>query len=84
MRRSTLVCEHKDEPHERFTPFALRPYLEEYGFSRMARDTGFSREGLHRAFSNGGNPRLKMILAVIEKLGIHTCFSSLSKENDNG
>jgi hypothetical protein len=70
-----LVCEFKEQPHHKLTPQSIAPYLREYGISRMARETRFSRGGLTRAFGPKGNPRLDMLFAVINKLHIHTCFS---------
>ncbi|MBJ3816253.1 putative addiction module antidote protein [Shimwellia pseudoproteus] len=38
--------------------------------SRIAAETGLSREQLYRAFSDKGNPTLKSTLAALKALGI--------------
>jgi probable addiction module antidote protein len=40
------------------------------GMSRIANETGLSREQLYRSFSENGNPTLKTTLAVMKALGI--------------
>ena len=40
------------------------------GMSRIAEQTGLSREQLYRSFSEQGNPTLKSTLAVMKALGI--------------
>lgn len=40
------------------------------GMTRIAEQTGLSREQLYRSFSENGNPTLKTTLAVMEALGI--------------
>jgi len=40
------------------------------GMSKIAQDTGLSREQLYRSFGEHGNPTLKTILAVMKTLGL--------------
>lgn len=40
------------------------------GMTRIAEQTGLSREQLYRSFSENGNPTLKTILAVMKALGL--------------
>jgi probable addiction module antidote protein len=40
------------------------------GITRLARITGLSREALHRALSDGGNPEFATVLKVVKGLGI--------------
>ncbi|MGY0197287.1 addiction module antidote protein [Leptothrix sp. BB-4] len=40
------------------------------GMTRVAAETGLSREQLYRSFSGDGNPTLKTLLAVMKALGI--------------
>ena len=40
------------------------------GMSQMARDTGVTREGLYKALSKDGDPRLSTLLSVMKALGI--------------
>jgi probable addiction module antidote protein len=38
--------------------------------SQIARDAGISRESLHRALGEKGNPEFGMVLRVIQALGL--------------
>jgi len=40
------------------------------GMTRVAAETGLSREQLYRSFSESGNPTLKTTLAVMKALGV--------------
>lgn len=40
------------------------------GMSKIAEDTGLSREQLYRSFSENGNPTLKTVLSVMKSLGL--------------
>jgi probable addiction module antidote protein len=40
------------------------------GISQLARETGISREALHRALSDAGNPELGTVLKVMHALGV--------------
>lgn len=40
------------------------------GMSKLARDTGISREGLYKALSGDGNPEFATILKVMRALGL--------------
>lgn len=52
----------------------LREKIDEYGgISKVARDTGFSREGISRALSPTGNMRLKMWWDITKLVNFHWC-----------
>ena len=40
------------------------------GMSRIAEETGLSRESLYKALSRGGNPELATVLKVLRALGL--------------
>lgn len=40
------------------------------GMSKIARQTGLSREQLYRSFSDDGNPTLKTVLSVMQAMGL--------------
>lgn len=40
------------------------------GMTRIANETGLSREQIYRSFNETGNPTLKTIIAVMKALGI--------------
>ena len=41
------------------------------GMSKIAKETGVTREGLYKALSAEGDPRLTTFLGVIKSLGLH-------------
>jgi len=50
--------------------YALGVVMRLKGPSRVARESGLSREQLYRTLSGKGNPTLKTILAVLRSLGV--------------
>ncbi len=40
------------------------------GMVQLAKDTGLTREGLYKALSKDGNPRLGTVLKVMRALGL--------------
>ncbi len=40
------------------------------GMTKLARKTGLSRESLYRLLSEGGNPRLSSLIAVLRSFGL--------------
>lgn len=40
------------------------------GMSRLAKDTGLTREGLYKALSSDGNPEFTTIMKVMKALGL--------------
>lgn len=49
---------------------ALGVVAKARGMSRLAEETGLSRQALHRALSEEGNPRLDTLLKVLSALGL--------------
>lgn len=41
------------------------------GIAKLARDSGLSRQALHKALSEDGNPTLDTVLKVLKALGLH-------------
>ena len=48
---------------------ALRTVVEAQGMAKIAKAAGMPRESLHRALSEGGNPRFSTVLAVLRAAG---------------
>lgn len=59
---------------------AIGTVIRSGNVSELARKTGFTREGLSKAFSDRGNPSLDMILKVMAALGHRVAFPAA----DNG
>lgn len=49
---------------------ALNDVARAKGMSRLAKDTGITREGLYKALAPSGNPEFSTMLKVIKALGI--------------
>jgi probable addiction module antidote protein len=49
---------------------ALGDIARARGMSRLARDTGLSREGLYQALSAKGNPEFSAVMKIIRALGL--------------
>ena len=50
---------------------ALGDVARAKGMSKIAKETGVTREGLYKALSAEGDPRLTTFLGVIKSLGLH-------------
>lgn len=50
--------------------YALGVVARTRGMSRIARETGLSRESLYRALSADGNPEFATVLKIMEALGL--------------
>jgi probable addiction module antidote protein len=50
--------------------YALGAVARTRGMSRIARETGLSRESLYRALSADGNPEFVTVLKIMEALGL--------------
>jgi len=54
---------------------ALRDVVQaQYGMSNLARMTKLNRENLYEMLSKKGNPRLKNLASILEKLGLELSF----------
>jgi probable addiction module antidote protein len=50
---------------------ALRIVAQVQGVGKLAQDAGITRNGLQKALSEKGNPRLNSISGILESLGYH-------------
>ncbi|WP_029043227.1 MULTISPECIES: addiction module antidote protein [Cupriavidus] len=62
------LAEAGDDPS--FIAHALGVIAKARGMSKLARDTGLSRENLYRSLSGEGNPEFSTIWKVMRALGI--------------
>jgi probable addiction module antidote protein len=65
---NAVLDEAGDDPA--FIAKSLGHIARARGMSRLANDTGLSRESLYRALSGDGNPEFGTILKVIKALGL--------------
>lgn len=85
LRDSEAIAEYMAAAFETQDPsyvsHALGVVARAKGMSEIARTSGLSREHLYRSFSEGGNPTLKSILAVMEALGIQLSATAVEKSS---
>jgi probable addiction module antidote protein len=83
LRDSEAIAEYMAAAFETQDPsyvsHALGVVARAKGMSEIARASGLSREHLYRSFSEGGNPTLKSILAVMEALGVQLTATATEK-----
>jgi len=48
----------------------LREHVKEFGWTKMERETGLSRQGIHQALSAKGNPQFSTVHAILKSLGV--------------
>ncbi|HJU16906.1 MAG TPA: addiction module antidote protein [Stellaceae bacterium] len=58
---------------------ALGAVARARGMSRIARETGLSRESLYRALSADGNPELATVLRIIDAIGLRLTAEPATK-----
>jgi probable addiction module antidote protein len=75
------ACLDEDTGDGKLIRAALNDIARARGMSRLARDTGLTREGLYRALSANGNPELATVLRIIKALGmrLYAATSAASK-----
>lgn len=56
--------------NHRIVTAALGDIARARGMTNTAREAGLSREGLHKALSERGDPKLSTVLAVMKSLGM--------------
>jgi probable addiction module antidote protein len=64
------ACIEKDPGDGSLIRQALGDIARARGMTRLARDTGLTREGLYRALSSDGNPEFATVMKVIKALGL--------------
>ena len=63
---------------------ALGTIVRARGMSQLARDVGLSREGLYKALSPTGDPRLSTLLGILKALNLQLSMTTVSGDaNDN-
>lgn len=69
------ACMEEGGDDPAFIAHALGVVARARNISRIARDTGLSREGIYKALSADGNPSLATVMKITRALGIELKFS---------
>ncbi len=80
MYLDAALCDQKDEDFEQRFLLALRDVAQAHGISNLARSTELSRQNLYKIFSEKGNPELKTLTTLLNKLGLRLSISPESEE----
>ena len=69
--RSFLATAEEDPGDGSLIRAALNDIARSGNMSRLARETGMSREGLYKALSENGNPSFATVMRITRALGMH-------------
>jgi len=64
------ACLEEDPGDGSLIRMALDSIARARGMTRLAKETGLSREGLYKALSADGNPEFSTVMKVIHALGL--------------
>ena len=65
------ACAEEDPGDGSLIRAALSDIARSGNMSRLARETGMSREGLYKALSEKGNPSFATVMRIARALGMH-------------
>ncbi|MDF0490691.1 putative addiction module antidote protein [Sphingomonas sp. H39-1-10] len=65
-----LLSDALETKHAGYIAAALGTVAKSRGIAQLAAETGLSRQALHKALSENGNPTLDTILRVVDALGL--------------
>ncbi len=74
------ACIEEDAGDGRLVQAALGDIARARSMTRLARETGLTREGLYKALSGEGNPSFATILKVARALGLELHFRPARSE----
>lgn len=70
--QADLLSDAVESGNPRYIAYALGAVARARGgIAKLARDAGLSRQALHKALSEDGNPTLDTVLKVLRALGLH-------------
>lgn len=80
IQRYLAGCLEKSSENPALIVHALGVIARTRNMSRLARDTGLTREGLYKAFSPGGNPGFVTVVKVAKALGLRITVQVTQEE----
>lgn len=78
--QAELLAEAFETGEAGFIAAALRTVAKARGMSRVAEEAGITREGLHKALSERGDPKLSTLLGVARALGFRMTMVPVAAE----
>ena len=79
--QADLLSDALDAADPRYIAYALGAVARARGgIAKLAQDTGLSRQALHKALSEDGNPTLETVLRVLKALGLHMRIEEASAD----
>ena len=69
--QAELITDALESGDAKYLAHALGVVARAKGMTEIARKTGITREGLYKALSAEGDPKLTTFLSVIKSLGLH-------------
>jgi probable addiction module antidote protein len=73
-----------DEGDATLITHALGDVARTLGMSEVAREAGITREGLYKALSDKGDPRLSTLLGVLRAMGLKLSAQAAPPQGDRG
>ena len=79
--QADLLSDAVETADPRYIAYALGAVARARGgIAKLAQDTGLSRQALHKALSEDGNPTLETVLRVLKALGLHLRIEEAPRE----
>lgn len=78
VRYLDTVLEYKDPE---FLKSSLRRLSETEGMTRLAEKVGMSRQGLYKALSDDGDPKLSTVMKILDSLGLRISLIPVTPED---
>jgi probable addiction module antidote protein len=73
--QTELLADAVDSGDAKYIAIALGTIARARGMTKIAQESGVTREALYRALSKDGDPRLSTLLGVAKALGLKMTFS---------
>jgi probable addiction module antidote protein len=70
-----------EESDPEYMAIAIGNVARARNMTKLAKDTGLTRDTLYRSFAKGGNPTLSTINAVVKSLGFQLSIKPITKHS---
>lgn len=79
--QAELISDALESGDAKYLAHALGVVARAKGMSEIAKNAGVTREGLYKALSAEGDPKLTTFLGVIKSLGLHLSVKPVKGDN---